>query len=255
MAVKSFLKEVERLQSEHKEKKIPRRKNADQHDESNWLVSYADMMTLLCGFFIMLFSLAKLDEPKYEAMKEAVAKQFGGAYKSPTSEMTQFVTEIVQESGLKNLAVIRSDPYGVSIQFESTLFFDSLSADIRPQGRIALNRLIEKIAKNQIKELKEYPILIEGHTDNKPILSGIYPSNWELSAARAARVARIFIEHGFNPAKISATGMADSRPEIKQTRTLAGAWDETALAKNRRVVIQIFRPDVDPTPYSATTAH
>src|SRR5947209_1845302 len=80
------------------------------HDESNWLVSYADMMTLLCGFFIMLFSMAKLDEPQYERVKEAVAKQFGGEYKSATAELGKFMTEIIDQNGLTRNTVVRIDP-------------------------------------------------------------------------------------------------------------------------------------------------
>ena len=71
------------------------------HDESNWLVSYADMMTLLCGFFIMLFSISKLDAPQYESVKQAVATQFGGTYEAPHQELAKFVTQIVQEAGVE----------------------------------------------------------------------------------------------------------------------------------------------------------
>src|SRR4051794_23885566 len=84
------------------------------HDESNWLVSYADMMTLLCGFFIMLFSMAKMDEPKYETFKAELSKQFGGEYVSPTKELARFATEIIQESGVDDKIMIQSEFNGVA---------------------------------------------------------------------------------------------------------------------------------------------
>src|SRR3954452_19424469 len=71
-----------------------------KEDESNWLVSYADMMTLLCGFFVMLFSMAKMDAPEYDSFKEAVAKQFGGEYVSPTKELAKGVSEALKELSL-----------------------------------------------------------------------------------------------------------------------------------------------------------
>src|SRR3954470_1233048 len=113
----------------HKEEAPPA---PPKEDESNWLVSYADMMTLLCGFFIMLFSMAKLDDPKYDSFKEAMSKQFGGEYVSPTKELAKFATEIIQEQGLSQEAMIKSDVLGVSVVFQSTVFFDTLSADVRP---------------------------------------------------------------------------------------------------------------------------
>src|SRR5690349_4830797 len=76
--------------------------SSNAHDESNWLVSYADMMTLLCGFFIMLFSMAKLEEPQYDSFKQAMSKQFGGEYISPTKDLTQYATQIVNELGMES---------------------------------------------------------------------------------------------------------------------------------------------------------
>src|ERR1700722_12386367 len=123
MALKKFLKAAKEIQREAEAPKAPA-----NHDESNWLVSYADMMTLLCGFFIMLFSMAKLDPPQYEKVKEAMAKQFGGDYKSTSQELAKFVTEPIQEPASEQQTVVKSDPLGGSIAFQSTLFFETLSA-------------------------------------------------------------------------------------------------------------------------------
>src|SRR3954468_13166892 len=103
--------------------------HAPADDESNWLVSYADMMTLLCGFFIMMFSMSKLDEPQYEKVKEAVAKQFGGDYKSPTKEFARFVSQVLTDAGVEKDVAVKYDPSGVSLTFESTILFDTLSSE------------------------------------------------------------------------------------------------------------------------------
>lgn len=233
----------------------------DAHDESNWLVSYADMMTLLCGFFIMMFSMAKLDEPEFEKVKEEVAKHFGGDYKSPTAELAKFITQIIQEAGLEKEVVVKSDPFGVSLTFHSTVFFDTLSAEVSPQGQGVLAKLIEAVSSRQDVELKQYKIVVEGHTDSRPVLSGNFPSNWELSGARAARVVRFFMDKGFDPTHLTAIGYSDTRP-VLPSRAPSGAWDDEAMAKNRRVVIRILEPKVSAIPFpeqnqnpSASSAH
>ncbi|MBY0471165.1 OmpA family protein [bacterium] len=223
--------------------------SSPDHDESNWLVSYADMMTLLCGFFIMMFSMAKLDEPQYERVKESVAKTFGGEYKSPTNELAKFVTNVLQEAGIEKEVSVRSGPGGVAMIFQSTVLFDTLSADVKPQGQIILNKLIESLATRQHAEQKNYKVVVEGHTDNRPIVGGTFPSNWELSGGRASRVVRMFLDKGFNPALLTSIGYADTRPAEKKTQLPNGLWDEAALAKNRRVVVRVLEPKMDSIPF------
>jgi chemotaxis protein MotB len=224
-------------------------KEPPPHDESNWLVSYADMMTLLCIFFVLMFTMAKLDEPQYEKVKESVATKFGGDYKSPTEELTRFVSNVINENGIEKETTVRSDPGGVTVTFQSTLFFDTLSAEVRQEGRAILDKLIVTIQERQDVELKKYKIVVEGHTDSRPVVSGPYASNWELSGARAARVIRMFLERGFAGERLTAIGYADTRSQFP-ARTLAGTLDEDALAKNRRVVIRILEPRVDSIPYA-----
>jgi chemotaxis protein MotB len=227
--------------------------NNASHDESNWLVSYADMMTLLCGFFILLFSMAKMDAPKYDSFREAVSKQFGGEYVSPSKEFAKYATQVIQELGVETPTIIKSDSNGVSIVFQSTVFFETLSSDVSPQGRKILDGLIESIKKRQETTAKTYKIVIEGHTDSRPITGGIYPSNWELSGSRAARVVRLFLAHGFLSKNLVAIGYADTHPQFS-ARTPAGTWDEQALAKNRRVVLRILEPQIDTIPFPDDTS-
>jgi chemotaxis protein MotB len=248
MSVKKFLKTAQDIKDQAGKRPPDAPKPEANHDESNWLVSYADMMTLLCGFFILLFSMAKMDEPKYEKVKEAVSKQFGGEYHAPTQELAKFVTQVIQEAGLEKEATLKTGPTGLSVAFQSTLFFDTLSAEIRPQGKAVLEKLIANLATEQSKTHKNYQIVVEGHTDSRPILAGVYPSNWELSSARASRVVRMFLDHAFSPDKLTAIGYGDTRPEVPH-RTALGAYDEKALLKNRRVVLRILEPQVDSIPF------
>jgi chemotaxis protein MotB len=249
MSLERFLKSAKKIQEQHQRTRSPDGpKSTYVHDDSNWLVSYADMMTLLCGFFIMLFSMAHLEAPKYEALKSAMSKQFHGVYVDKPGEMAHFLTQVLQEAGVKKEVVVKPDPAGVQIVFESTLFFDTLSAEVRSEGRTVLDRLIDGLSGYQKRENKLFRIVIEGHTDSRPILGGIFPSNWELSAARAARVVRIFIDRGFEPARMTAIGYADTQPAQAGGRTPAGSWDELVLAKNRRVVVRILEPLVESIP-------
>jgi chemotaxis protein MotB len=148
---------------------------------------------------------------------------------------------------------VRVDPRGVSIAFESTLFFDTLSADVKTEGQTILGKLAVALDARQKQDLTHYKLVVEGHTDSRPIISGIYPTNWELSSARASRVVRFFIEKGFSPDKLSAVGYADTRPAVP-TRTPAGSLDESALPKNRRVVIRIFDSALDNLPEGGSNA-
>ncbi|OFZ71830.1 MAG: hypothetical protein A3K03_04395 [Bdellovibrionales bacterium RIFOXYD1_FULL_44_7] len=247
MPLKKFLKSVEEIGGQLK-KKNDAAKEAPPHDESNWLISYADMMTLLCVFFVLMFSLSKIDEPRFEKVREQFVKQFGGDYKTANRELARFVTQVMQEAGIEKETVVKSDPLGISITFESAVFFDTLSAEIKPEGKEILTKLISAVSERQDVELKKYKIVVEGHTDSRPVIAGAYPSNWELSGARAATVIRMFLENGFTSDRLTAIGYADTRPAVA-ARTPAGELDGVALAKNRRVVLRILEPKVDAIPY------
>jgi len=211
-------------------------------DESNWLVSYADMMTLLCGFFIMLFSMSKMDEPRFEKVKEAMAEQFGGEYHSPQRDLAKWVTQILQDTPLKGEADVETEDGAVAIVFRSAVFFETLSAEITDPGKRLLSELATTLKERQKFEKKNFRFMVEGHTDSRPILSGAFATNWELSAARAARVVRVFLDQGYEPKRMAALGYSDTRPLV-DSRRADGSWDEEALSKNRRVVVKIFHDD------------
>jgi chemotaxis protein MotB len=246
---------IRKLEAPAEEAPIPQpqesaiKKALKEHDESNWLISYADMMTLLCAFFIMLFSMAKVNTSEFEEVKKQVAEQFGSKYESPTEDLGRFMTNVIQEAGVEKDATIVSDGVGVSVIFHSTLFFGSLSAEISKEGQQILSKIITSLSEKQKQNQKQYKIVVEGHTDSQPVLGGPFPSNWELSGARATRVVRLFVEQEFQPANLLAIGYADTQPAAS-SRNPDGTWNDVNLAKNRRVVLRVLLPEVDSIPWN-----
>ncbi len=251
LSTKALKAELEEAHKRAKKKEIPVSRAAD--DDSNWLVSYADMMTLLCGFFIMLFSMAKLDEAKYDSFKAEVSKHFGGRYESPPKELARYLEQFTRNLDVAQGVEIKADALGVSISFESTVFFETLSAEITEQGRKVLETFINGISDEQKLKSKLYRIVIEGHTDGRPVTAGLYPSNWELSSARSARVARLFIEKGYRPQNLVAVGYADTHPKVVE-RSPSGTWSGDALKANRRVVLRILEPGIELIPLPSEPA-
>ena len=245
---------IRKLERAHQQPDLPQQKPrkrgfSKEHDESNWLISYADMMTLLCVFYIMLFSMSKVNTPEFEKVKKEVAEHFGTRYESPTEDLGKFVSQIIQENGIAKDVTVTSDGVSVSLAFHSTLLFGSMSAEVSSEGKLILDRILLAILEKQKQLGKEYKFVVEGHTDDQPVLGGPFPSNWELSSARATRVIRMFIEEGFRPANLLAIGYADTQP-VAESRNPDGSWNEEALAKNRRVVLRVLLPEVDTVPWN-----
>jgi chemotaxis protein MotB len=216
----------------------------DAHDESNWLVSYADMMTLLCGFFVLLFSLSKVDAEKYERVRESVSKSFGIQYHNYPLELSTELNTLLQERGILGDASLRSDARGVSIIFQSTVFFDSASADLKERGAALIKEIGRSILEKERKDQRLFRITVEGHTDPRPIVSERFPSNWELSAYRASAVVRLLIAQGFNPKLLTAIGYADTRPEIShgldgRSPARNRITSEESWNQDRRVVLRV----------------
>ncbi|MBN22476.1 MAG: hypothetical protein CL678_14425 [Bdellovibrionaceae bacterium] len=252
LSISKFLKKARQTQEElaHQKPEVKSLRKGEDGDEAIWLTSYADLMTLLCAFFIMMMSTANFDTPRYEKVKEGLAKHFGGDYESAGEQTAKFVSQVIQEAGIEKDAVVFSDPNGTTITFHSTFFFDTLSANIKPKGMDILKKLTIALLGRQDAEQKKYKIVVEGHTDGRPILSGIYPSNWELSGARASQVLRRFIDTGFDPTQLLAIGYGSTRPQKKE-RNPDGSWDINALDTNRRVVLKVLEPHVENIPWDS----
>jgi chemotaxis protein MotB len=206
---------------------------ADDHDES-WLVSYADVVTLLLGFFIILFSFSKVNSESFENIKRETSKSFGGKYEQPFKKLVTKLKQVVSDSKMENEVEVTQKVLGAELTFRGAFFFESGSAEIRPEVKLLLDKLIPTI-KNNSEGMR---IVIEGHTDNRPISSAIFPSNWELSSVRACTVLRYFIEKNINSNNISAIGWGDQHPILPNDDSSGNPIIENQ-ARNRRVVIKI----------------
>lgn len=206
------------------------------HDESNWLVSYADMMTLLFGFFVLMYSFSRIDTKKFEVVRKDVARYFGGQVKaSPTiKKMEDEAKDILMNAGLDKKVELVAKDSEIELRFNGALHFLAGTSTLNSESQHVLNKLIEMIKTN----VKADTVNVEGHTDDDPIASQVYPSNWELSASRASTVVREFEKFGFDPAKLTATGFGSSRP-IVPNRDSKGMPIVQNQESNRRVIVTV----------------
>ena len=209
---------------------------APVHDESNWLVSYADMMTLLFGFFVLMYSFSKIDEKKFEIVRKDVARYFGGQVKTnPTVKRAEKqLEEIITQAGIdKNIELIARDSE-IELRFNSNFHFMPGTATLTKESEFILGKLIDTVKRT----VKADTVTVEGHTDDSPIASDKFPSNWELSGARASAVVREFEKYGFDPTKMTSIGYGSSHPLVPNRDSKGEALPENQEL-NRRVIVNI----------------
>jgi chemotaxis protein MotB len=197
---------------------------AESQDEL-WLISYADLLSLLVGFFILMIAAA----PPRQATFERIAASISGSKSGPLQQLRERVEDLVAKSPeLRDRVIARDDAEGLGIEFKDALLFDSGSAEVRPEGRRAIGEVARLLG-----SLSGRRVLVEGHTDEVPIRTAHFRSNWELSSQRAINVLAAIESSGIPRERLSARAFADTRP-----RELQGTIDERRLA-NRRVVIRV----------------
>lgn len=207
-----------------------------EEGEGPWLVSYADLMTLLMGFFALIASFSKPDQQEFEKVQQAASEYFGGEYEQPYEKLEKALQKVIKENKLENQVKIETGFGGVTMTFTGTFFFDSGDFQIKPDAKAVLDKMIIAI-KN---EAKGYNSTIEGHTDIRPIHHPIIGSNWELSGIRAARIAQLFEKQGFEKKQLTIIGWGETKP-VAPNFNKDGSVNEENQAKNRRVVIKIFK--------------
>jgi chemotaxis protein MotB len=203
-----------------------------------WPLSMADMMTNLLCFFVLLVSIANFDETKFQAISDAMNEAMGGEDKSAMfSESEQAAYELKQTIQLimQDLNVLFEGDRDVSLEYRK----NSVAINIKGKGffkpgqAVFTRRAYDVLERVRgVMEGIPFPVTVEGHTDSEPITSKLYPSNWELSGARAAAVAKYFIERGLDKKSVRVVGRADTVP-IASNKTHAGR------AVNRRIVILV----------------
>jgi len=178
-------------------------------EEQPWLLTYADMMTLLFAFFVLLYSMSSPDPVKMSQIQDAMKDESG---LKTQNEIKEEFEEIVDELNLKKTTNIISDPRGIAIEMDGDICFKSASTEIQASLKQVLNAAADNILINK-DDFRM--VIIEGHTDSAPIpkkLQNKFPTNWELSAARASNVVNYLIDRGVNSGRMQASGYADRWP-------------------------------------------
>ena len=247
-----------------KKKKHPEHENLER-----WMVSYADFVTLLFATFVVLYALSQVDIKDFKTLENSMQQAFAAPSIMQGSEgimenssnsifdssqsdsmitplMMEYISQKYEEQSMEEVEKSINDKIksseingvetvetdrGLVIRFNDDYLFTSASAVLTPSAKLKLDKIGAVIAKKFIL----HNMRIEGHTDNQPINSKIFPSNWELSSARASAIIKYFINRfSFMPSIFTAVGFADTRPIVKND-------SPSNRAKNRRVEILILK--------------
>ena len=205
-------------------------------EEQPWLLTYADMMTLLFAFFVLLFSMSSIDPVKVSQLMDGMGEQ--PELKS-FNEITEQFEEIIEELNLEDQAKVSRDPRGVTLEIDGDVCFQSGKTVLLPELTQVLNLAAKKVlAQADDPRL----IVVEGHTDNDPIpkdLLKYFPSNWELSSARASKVVNYLIDIGVNSGKLQASGYADRWPaSLSWFDVRSGKVNDSIIAENNKTIAQ-----------------
>ncbi len=217
----------------------------------DWMVTYGDLMSLLLTFFVLLVSFSSIELTKFrQAMgslkgalgvlpkeqsimwqKEPLLPQLTDFQQKRVQKVISEMRNMIKQNGLENDVTLESSAKGILVRIESPVLFNLGQAELKEQSYAILNKIVEMT--------QDWPnsIRIEGHTDNLPIHTLEFPSNWELSTARALSVLRFFLDNGhIEPYRLAAVGYGEYHPlvpnDTPENRT-----------KNRRVEIYIDHQD------------
>ncbi|PIE68963.1 MAG: flagellar motor protein MotB [Deltaproteobacteria bacterium] len=223
-----------------------------------WLATFADLMSLLLTFFVLLLSFANMDIQKFQDMMGSVKDAFGVQLKRKQDTYIAFSPSKYERDGIPmnrenrevlglNLAMqsalqedenlkknvdLKPDDSGLLMRISSGVMFKPGSAVLTPEAAPVLDKVIAILTD------RHFDLVVRGHTDDTLVSSSHYPSNWELSSARAAAAVRYILEHSsISPFRIKAVGYADTRPLLPNT-------SNTNRKTNRRVEFYFKHPDL-----------
>ncbi len=237
-----------------------RRTHEEPENHERWLVSYADFITLLFAFFVVMYSISSLNEGKYKILSDSLVGVFSQVDRAvkpisigeerprttqpdisqvdeplssqdpidPLQSIMQSMQQAFADLIDSKQITVRGNELWVEIELNSSLLFPS--GDALPNNHAF--DLLEKVA--GILAPFDNPIHVEGFTDNLPINTDKFPTNWELSAARAGSVVRMLAADGVDPSRLAAVGYGEFQP-IADNATAEGR------ARNRRVILVISR--------------
>ena len=206
----------------------------------NWLLSFLDISLILLAFFLILSSMSEFDEPTtvvetskttYDAITDGIEPVI-----TPIWELYGDLAEQLKPEIQAGSLILEPQYDEIRLTFTDGQLYESGSAVLLDEGRALLEHIMESLA-----ELKfyEFHIDVEGHTDDRPIQTMRFPSNWELSTARASGIIRYFAERGFPAQRLKASGFADIHPLLPNRDEFGNPIPDN-MAVNRRIVIRIF---------------
>lgn len=226
---------------------IPAPPEEGSDDETDaWLTTYADAVTLLMAFFVMIASFSKIDIPIYEKVKAGIMNEIGkkgenDKEQTPTTQLKVDLKDVVYTMEADKAVAVGTDFRGIELELNSSAFFKPGSADLREEAVPILRNMAATL---MAPRYEKFAIDVEGHTDDDPISTAKFPSNWELSAGRASAVVRYFATQGIAADKMKASGYAETRPKVPN-RTADGAPIPENQAANRRVVVHVYQMSQD----------
>lgn len=204
-------------------------------------MTFADMAVLLMTFFVLMFALSTPDGNKFKKVAEALKKEGyyadAGVVSDPYETLKKDLSLALGSSGYDQFIAISDQDDAVNLELASSSFFERGSAKFSPAGMPMLELIASKVMALAKEDLV---VEVEGHTDDTPIATEQFPSNWELSAARASNVVRFLIAKGFPPEKLRAIGMGSSHPKAPN-RDATGTPIPANQELNRRVVVKLKR--------------
>jgi chemotaxis protein MotB len=225
--------------------------------QDRWLVSYADFITLLFALFVVMYALSSVSEGKFRVLGDSLFNAFGNnvverlpplaqppapdlpprkPVKPPEPQtrqreqmrgIAQDISKVLDSLVQGGQVKVTQNNRGISVEINASVLFASGQAQVRPETQRALQEVARVLATT------EHGIQVEGYTDDAPISTSQFPSNWELSAARASSVVRLFIDSGVAEPRLSVIGYGPNRPLTS---------NDTAenRARNRRVTVMIL---------------
>lgn len=231
-------------------------------DEQGWLTSYADLMTLIACFFILMMAFANYDPPGFQQKTEVIAQHFKDKAKKVTfdtkekkkkeqkekekqkkeadasGEMVDLKQMLESKTEIKKMTKVEIKNKQLILSFNGNILFEPGQVSIKDMNIALVDAMIALVRDKN----PNYRIIIEGHTDDTPVAKGSpYESNWSLSGARASSIAERFEIYGFSPKNIKVLGLGSSMP-IKPNRDSNGKVIAENLKLNRRVVIKVIEP-------------
>jgi len=233
------------------------RKYLDQRQSDNhsrWLVSYADLITLLFAFFVVMYAVSSVNEGKYRTISESLTSAFRSRIAQPANEpaaahtgmpqrrksaeqtakrretmriVARDIVKVLEKMVRDGQVKVTQSNRGIAVEINAAVLFSSGQAQLHADSVRALTQVARILAATA------HTIQVEGYTDNAAIGNALFPSNWELSAARAASVVRLFIENGVAEQRLSVIGYGPNRA-ASSNETVEGR------ARNRRVTVMIL---------------